>query len=189
MLEEGKSNYLCAVYLEGGRGGAAFCDISTGEFCCASYETDASGHIVNELGRFAPREAILSFGAESDGTIVSFLTKKLDAMIESGGDGFEYLGASVRLCRQFGFADVDESGLGEAPAAVCAATGPALDILLYLIPSAALAVLLWIASGAHPAFFVFTAAGTLCHVSGLIIELSAEGSRRSNVEGRAILLV
>ena len=42
-------------------------------------------------------------------------------MIESGGDGFEYLGASVRLCRQFGFADVDESGLGEAPAAVCAA--------------------------------------------------------------------
>ena len=121
MLEEGKSNYLCAVYLEGGRGGAAFCDISTGEFCCASYETDASGHIVNELGRFAPREAILSFGAESDGAIVSFLTKKLDAMIESGGDGFEYLGASVRLCRQFGFADVDESGLGEAPAAVCAA--------------------------------------------------------------------
>ena len=121
MLEEGKSNYLCAVYLEGGRGGAAFCDISTGEFCCASYETDASGHIVNELGRFAPREAILSFGAGSDGAIVSFLTKKLDAMIENGGDGFEYLGASVRLCRQFGFADVDESGLGEAPAAVCAA--------------------------------------------------------------------
>jgi hypothetical protein len=40
---------------------------------------------------------------------------------------------------------------------------PSLDILLYLIPSAALAVLLWIASGAHPAFFVFTAAGTLCH--------------------------
>lgn len=37
------------------------------------------------------------------------------------------------------------------------------DILLYLLPSAALALLLWIASGAHPFFFVFTAAGTLCH--------------------------
>ncbi|WP_229491889.1 hypothetical protein [Massilia sp. HP4] len=49
------------------------------------------------------------------------------------------------------------------PAAACAATGPALDIFLYLIPSAALAVLLWIASSAHPAFFVFTTAGTLCH--------------------------
>ncbi|UVW26924.1 hypothetical protein [Massilia sp. H6] len=38
-----------------------------------------------------------------------------------------------------------------------------LDMLLYLAPSAALALLLWIASGAHPFFFVFTAAGTLCH--------------------------
>lgn len=38
-----------------------------------------------------------------------------------------------------------------------------LDIALYLIPSAALAVLLWIGAAAHPAFFVFTAAGTLCH--------------------------
>ena len=37
------------------------------------------------------------------------------------------------------------------------------DLLLYLLPSAALALLLWIGSGAHPIFFVFTAAGTLCH--------------------------
>ena len=37
------------------------------------------------------------------------------------------------------------------------------DIILYLVPSAALAVLLWIAAGAHPFFFVFTAAGTLSH--------------------------
>lgn len=37
------------------------------------------------------------------------------------------------------------------------------DILLYLLPSAALALLLWIAAGAHPVFFLFTAAGTLCH--------------------------
>ncbi len=49
------------------------------------------------------------------------------------------------------------------PATACAAAGPALDIFFYLIPSAALAVLLWIASSAHPGFFVFTAAGTLCH--------------------------
>jgi hypothetical protein len=40
---------------------------------------------------------------------------------------------------------------------------PMSDILLYLLPSAALALLLWIGSGAHPVFFVFTAAGTLCH--------------------------
>ena len=46
-----------------------------------------------------------------------------------------------------------------APAIVCAQA----DILLYLVPSAALAFLLWIASSAHPFFFLFTAVGTLCH--------------------------
>lgn len=45
------------------------------------------------------------------------------------------------------------------PAAVCGQADP----LLYLLPSAALAWLIWIGSSAHPAFFVFTAAGTLCH--------------------------
>jgi hypothetical protein len=46
-----------------------------------------------------------------------------------------------------------------APALLCRHA----DTLLYLAPSAALAVLIWIASSAHPFFFLFTAAGTLCH--------------------------
>ena len=52
MLEEGKSNYLCSVYYEPeeGKGGVAFCDISTGEFCVASYAADAVNYILNELG-------------------------------------------------------------------------------------------------------------------------------------------
>ncbi|WP_020653133.1 hypothetical protein [Massilia niastensis] len=45
------------------------------------------------------------------------------------------------------------------PAALCLHG----DMLLYLLPSAALALLLWIGSCAHPFFFLFTAAGTLCH--------------------------
>ena len=49
------------------------------------------------------------------------------------------------------------------PAAACAVAAPSLDIVIYLIPSAALAFLLWIGSAAHPIFFIFTAAGTLCH--------------------------
>ncbi len=55
-----------------------------------------------------------------------------------------------------------------APLAACSLFLPVglcaqADLLLYLAPSLALALLLWIASSAHPAFFVFTAAGTLCH--------------------------
>ena len=40
---------------------------------------------------------------------------------------------------------------------------PGADLLLYLVPSAALAFLMWMVSALHPAFFLFTAVGTLCH--------------------------
>jgi hypothetical protein len=46
-----------------------------------------------------------------------------------------------------------------APAWLCAHA----DLLLYLLPSAALAFLIWMVANAHPLFFIFTAAGTLCH--------------------------
>jgi hypothetical protein len=46
-----------------------------------------------------------------------------------------------------------------APAVVCRNA----DLLLYLAPSAALALLIRVLAAAHPFFFVFTAAGTLCH--------------------------
>ena len=121
MLEEGRSNYICAVNLNNTDGGVAFCDISTGEFCCAAFDSDAVSHIVNELGRFSPREAVLSPGAESCGQITEFLAKKLDAMPEKGGDKFEYMPAAALVCQQFGLKDVDECGLGDQPAAVCAA--------------------------------------------------------------------
>ncbi len=64
MLEEGKSNYIAGVFVEGQRAGAAFCDLSTGE--CLSTCTqggDVLGWLLGELGRFCPAEAVLSQGA------------------------------------------------------------------------------------------------------------------------------
>ena len=121
MLEEARSNYLGAVYLDQQGGGVAFCDISTGEFCCAAFVDDAQSHVLNELGRFAPREVLLSPGAEQCGAVADFVAKRLEAMPERDPAKFEYLPCAALLCRQFGFSDVDESGLGESPAAVCAA--------------------------------------------------------------------
>ena len=121
MLEEGKSTYIGAVYLATREGGAAFCDVSTGEFCCAAFDGDAVSHIINELGRFAPREVILSPGAKENEHIYEFVTRKLEAMPESASESFEYLPASVLLCRQFGFTDIDQCGLDGQPGAVCAA--------------------------------------------------------------------
>ena len=120
MLEEGRSNYICAVYLNGSRGGVAFCDISTGEFCASSFENDAETHIVNELGRFSPREAVLSEAALENKAITAFLSGKLNALIERDKGRFEFMPAAIRMCSQFGFNDVDESGLGSEGGAVCA---------------------------------------------------------------------
>ena len=75
MLEEGKSNYLCALWLDGDEGAAAFCDISTGEFCVQGFGAEPVTHIINELGRFSPKEAVLSAGAEKDKTVAAFLQK------------------------------------------------------------------------------------------------------------------
>ena len=88
MLEEGKSNYLCALWLEGDEGAAAFCDISTGEFCVQGFSAEAAGHMVNELGRFSPREAVLSAGAEKNETVAAFL-QKLDCLPEKEAGRFE----------------------------------------------------------------------------------------------------
>lgn len=121
MLVEEKSNYICAIYLSGGQGGVAFCDVSTGEFCCAAFESDSVSHILNELGRFMPREAVLSPGAEESGAVCEFLKKKLGVMLEAGGTRFEYMAAAALVCQQFGYSSVDEGGLADIPSAVCAA--------------------------------------------------------------------
>ena len=121
MLEEGKSNYLGSVYFASGHGGVAFCDISTGEFCVAAFDTEAVSHILNELGRFAPRELVMNKGAAEVSEIPDFAAKRLGCMLEMGGDDYEFMASAARVCEQFDLPDLDRAGLGEMPAAVCAA--------------------------------------------------------------------
>ena len=123
MLEEGKSNYLCSVFLDSTAGAVAFCDISTGEFCVSSFRENALSHVENELARFMPREAILSAGAEENKDLYAFLTKKLDCMTESDGGRFDFVAGAARACFRFGASSVDELGLEGDHAAVCAVGG------------------------------------------------------------------
>ncbi len=120
MLPETRSNYICAVYLSGDRAGIAFCDLSTGEFCCAAFPGKGEEHVRNELARFLPREALLSPAAAENAAITAFLQEQLNAMPEQGADYFEYLPCAARVCEQFGFADVDEAGLQDGEPAICA---------------------------------------------------------------------
>lgn len=123
MLEEGRSNYLCSIFLNGSEGAIAFCDVSTGEFCVSGFAEGAGSHIQNELARFLPREAVLSAEAMENNELKSFLTGKLGCMLEDGTGRFDYIESAARTCGQFGASDVASLGLGGEEASVCAAGG------------------------------------------------------------------
>ena len=88
MLEEGKNNYICAVYADSAVYGLCLCDISTGEVYATSFPAGAEAldHLCNELGRFHPAEAVLSDGAYHTDGLVAFLKERLDCSCENGGE-------------------------------------------------------------------------------------------------------
>ena len=126
MLEEGRNNYICAVYRDSAGTGVCFCDISTGECAVTAFDgPDTDEHLYNELGRYSPREAMLSDGAYSDAGLVEFLTQKLNCRVENGGEGrFRLDAARSAAAKQF------PDGLAQLPcdAAVQAVGG----LLAYL---------------------------------------------------------
>ncbi|MBR1780010.1 MAG: DNA mismatch repair protein MutS, partial [Oscillospiraceae bacterium] len=87
MLTPGQSNYICAVAADEDGVGLCFCDISTGEAEVTAFTgADAVEHACNELGRFAPREALLSPEAAAIPALTGLLTDKLGCYWQNGGD-------------------------------------------------------------------------------------------------------
>ena len=87
MLDEGRNNFICAIYMDALAAGLSFCDMSTGECFATSFAgSSLTDHLINELGRFTPREAVLSDGAYSDGALVEFLRDRLNCRCENGGE-------------------------------------------------------------------------------------------------------
>lgn len=86
MLEEGRNNFICSVVIDEEGAAAAFCDLSTGEMAVTAFSgAGMAEHLQNELGRFAPREAVLNPGAWDDGELRSFLGERMDCRCENGG--------------------------------------------------------------------------------------------------------
>ena len=85
MLEENRSNYIAAVYLDERAAGVAFADISTGEIHITGFTgEDRVRHTENELARFAPREAVLSPRAAQDAELKDTLKNRLSVFTETG---------------------------------------------------------------------------------------------------------
>ena len=119
-LDDKSGNYLCGIYLDSQGGGAAFCDLSTGETHLTAFSgKDTLTHIINELGRFSPAEAILSDGAFSEKALTDVLTDKFHCRYENGGERrFRLAEAEKNIRAQFGEEAFSRLPAGEPAAAM-----------------------------------------------------------------------
>ncbi len=86
MLEGNQANYICGVYIEGENAGLCFCDVTTGKTHATSFTgPERVSHVMNELGRFSPAEALLSPGAWEHGALPALLKDKFNCRTEKGG--------------------------------------------------------------------------------------------------------
>ncbi len=103
-LNETAGNYLCGIYVDGECAGVAFCDISTGKAHLTAFSgAERVGHVINELGRFAPAEAVLSPLAAEETGLVDALRDKFHCRVErSAPSRFELGEAEKNIRAQFG---------------------------------------------------------------------------------------
>ena len=128
-LEDKSGNFLCGIYADSRCAGVAFCDITTGKTHLTAFTgKDALEHVVNELGRFSPAEAILNDGAFSDAVLTATLADKFSCRYENGGERRFLLNeAEKNIRKQFG-----EDALKNLPAGNPAAAMALGGLLHYL---------------------------------------------------------
>ena len=151
MLEEGRNNFICAIYRDSAGTGLCVCDVSTGELSAAFFPAGAEGEerLYNELGRIGPREAMLSDGAYSDTALVDFLTQKLDCRCENGGEA-RFRADTARAAAEQQFT----SGLEAVPQGAEGAIQAAGGLLSYLYETqktdlSHITTLTWLAAGQY----------------------------------------
>ncbi len=127
LLEEGKNNFLAALCANQEGAGLCFGDISTGEVSLTYFPAEGwMRRAVNELARFAPREVLLSPGAEEP-ALVDYLQNKLGCRVERAGAArFDREAAWGQVRRQF------TEGLDQVPQEAEAAIQAAGALLSYL---------------------------------------------------------
>ena len=128
-LDDKSGNFICGVYMDSRSAGAAFCDITTGKAHLTAFTgKDRAEHVINELGRFSPAEAILNDGAFGETALTEILREKFHCRVENGGERRFLLGEAERnIRRQFG-----DEAFSRLPAGVPAAAMALGGLLSYL---------------------------------------------------------
>ncbi|MDR1735918.1 MAG: DNA mismatch repair protein MutS [Oscillospiraceae bacterium] len=120
MMDESENNYLAAVDYDGSAMGAAFVDITTGEYFVTEVAQNGQGNgeailaAQGELGRFMPREVLLTPDAARDATLGAFIRDRLRASVSVEPESLQ---AEARVLAHFGMESIKAAGLADKPAA------------------------------------------------------------------------
>ena len=128
-LEEGRSNFCAGLYLDDTCAGFSVCDISTGKTHVTAFQgPDRAEHLLNELGRFSPAEAVVNQAAYDCGPLLSLMQDKLHCHVERLPAGRFQLQEAERTVRtQFG--DEAAGRLPKGNPAAALSLGALLDYL------------------------------------------------------------
>ncbi|MGN1013806.1 MAG: DNA mismatch repair protein MutS [Butyricicoccus sp.] len=120
MLEEDCNNYIASVCRIGQMAGLCFADISTGEVLATGcVGGDLSTYCVAEMGRFLPKEVVLSPQAEDDPALMHFLRERLESGVETLPDEL-FEPEACRKQVQTRFQEATDEALGDNIAISCA---------------------------------------------------------------------
>ncbi len=103
-LEEGRSNFCAGIYLDSDFAAICACDISTGQTHATAFAGEERiEHLLNEVGRFAPAEAVVNEDAWNEESLQFTLREKLRCHVEKLPEGRFKLETAEKLIReQFG---------------------------------------------------------------------------------------
>ncbi|MCI5801841.1 MAG: DNA mismatch repair protein MutS [Oscillospiraceae bacterium] len=117
MLDESANNYIASIWCEGEGFGACFTDISTGELHVTEYAgQDFQNKLTQELGRFAPSEAVFTEALLDKKTVVGFIKEKLGCSATLMTEGEFSPGDSEAVVKQhFHVEDLSQLSLEDKP--------------------------------------------------------------------------
>ena len=114
MLEQKENNFLCGLTFEKDQCGAAFLDVSTGQFQLAQGSLD---YIVTLVSTMSPRELVVQRGCERGvkERFGDFYVTSIDEW------AFVYDAAVQKLCRQFDVPSLKGFAVDSFPLGICSA--------------------------------------------------------------------
>ncbi|HEX6100892.1 MAG TPA: DNA mismatch repair protein MutS [Thermoanaerobaculia bacterium] len=115
-IVERESCYLVSLVPAGETVGAAYLDVSTGDFFVTAYASLADARLYDDMARFAPREAIVPKETQTNGALTMPVTA-VEASL------FELRGSHEYLAKHFGTQSLRGFGLEDDDARIGAAGG------------------------------------------------------------------